>query len=208
MRIGEIKIQSILLMYPSFQLRLDDTDEKSIKNAIFELKADSQIGDLLSSMVGSINRALSYIERRGLSRDRVVEITDFQSRDDVAVIDTSLIEGFLSLEKIIARYSGKETEPDVRVENGKIIAPKADSYKITYKEKIKRVSQISDEGEHLLIDNNIAELLPYFIKGELFKEENQQDAIQAMTLLEKEIDYLLMNKRSDGLFVEAIYRAD
>ena len=71
-------------------------------------------------------------------------------------------------------------------------------YKIKYKRKIKRISQISDDNEHLDVDERIAQILPYYIKGELFREQSESEADLAMKYFEREVEVLLENELRYG----------
>ena len=61
MKLGEIKIQVLELIFPSSEL---EYEESNLNEMLFNLRSSPSYGAYLSASVGSINRALSIIESR------------------------------------------------------------------------------------------------------------------------------------------------
>jgi hypothetical protein len=59
MKLGELKIQALMLIFPSADL---EYDHKNLDEVIFVLKAHPNFGPYIKSSIGAINRALSIIE--------------------------------------------------------------------------------------------------------------------------------------------------
>ena len=59
MKLGEIKIQSLMLIFPSAELEYDESD---LNEVVFVLKAHPSYASYISGSVGAINRALGIIE--------------------------------------------------------------------------------------------------------------------------------------------------
>lgn len=62
MKLGELKIQALMLIFPSAEL---EYDHNNLDEVIFVLKAHPNFGSYIKSSVGAINRALSIIEAGG-----------------------------------------------------------------------------------------------------------------------------------------------
>ena len=108
MKLGEIKIQALSIVYPHLVVRYDDGDEDEINNAVYELKSNPNLEGALESSIGSINRALAHIESMGLGGTRCVDIaasTLKRSAGGQAIIAP---EGdFYSVERVLCHRGGK-----------------------------------------------------------------------------------------------------
>ena len=73
MRLGEIKIQALELIFPSAEL---EYDAENLNEVLFNLRANPSFSSYLSASVGAINRALSVIEaRQGEKTERITHLT-------------------------------------------------------------------------------------------------------------------------------------
>ena len=119
MKIGEIKIQALVLIFPSADL---EYEEESINEAVFALKQSPSYGSYISASVGSINRALAVIE----------------SRLGIAPLD--------------------------------------------------KITHLTPNDTVLDLQESIAQIIPYFIKGDLLLSESPSEAEQAFKLFEELLD--------------------
>lgn len=72
MKLGEIKIQVLELIFPSSEL---EYEESNLNEMLFNLRSSPSYGAYLSASVGSINRALSIIESRSTRRIKRISHT-------------------------------------------------------------------------------------------------------------------------------------
>jgi len=121
MTIGEIKKEALKLMFTNQDNEIDSLDME-------DLYADSNYGDFLNNMYGSINRAIVRLKSKG------VEYTG----------------GWLK----------HDTNDDLEME----------------------------------LDENLCMLIPYFIKGELYEEDNAQNSAITRNLFEDMVDDYLSSK--------------
>ena len=115
MTIGEIKKEALKLMFTNQDNEIDTLDME-------DLYADSNYGDFLNNMYGSINRAIVRLKSKGVI------------------------------------YTGERLRNDT-----------------------------SDDTE-LALDEELCMLIPYFLKGELYEEDNAQEAAIARNLFEDMVD--------------------
>ena len=115
MTIGEIKKEALKLMFTNQDNEIDTLDME-------DLYADSNYGDFLNNMYGSINRAIVRLKSKGVI------------------------------------YAGERLRNDT-----------------------------SDDTE-LALDEELCMLIPYFLKGELYGEDNAQEAAIARNLFEDMVD--------------------
>lgn len=176
MKIGEVKAQSIMLMYPDISISLDEDDASDVERAIYELKLDPNFEGVLRSCVGSINRALSYIEGQDYGETKCVDIgsADCQrTRDRSAVL--KIPEDAFRIERVLCHTGGRTYELCFDIQGKDIIVSYQNgTYTVIYKAKTPRITSTSADSYELGISDSFAEIIPYFVAGELFKQENQE----------------------------------
>ena len=121
MTIGEIKKEALKLMFTNQDNEIDSLD-------MADLYADSNYGDFLNNMYGSINRAIVRLKSKGIE------------------------------------YKGEWLKHNT-----------------------------SDDTD-LLLDKELCMLIPYFLKGDLYEEDNAQQAASARNLFEDMVDDYLTTK--------------
>ena len=75
MNIGEIKRQALQLIFPELELSFDESDNEATNEKIRALRCDPSLRGYLDASVPAINRAISIIEAKGLSRTKSKQIT-------------------------------------------------------------------------------------------------------------------------------------
>ena len=168
MKLGEIKIQALKLMFVNYN------DDISIED-IYALSTDQNYGSYLVNMTGSINRCFSSIEEK-----RVLPVKSYTLHYSDGEADNSffrfnlnaLIPDFFDIERLIYQHKGiycgdmdYQREADILV----LKNPCAEgTYRLLYYPKIARIDSLADNQMELDIPNGIAEQIPYFIKGDLY----------------------------------------
>lgn len=184
MKLGEIKIQAIQLMYPSVFIR--GSDNESLNDTISELKSNSGLCPIIESIVGSINRAMAYLEARGAVPYECIDIPANQcspSLGDRVRID--LPKNLLSIERMYAVADGKAVECEYEIFGDYALAKKKNGvYTVIYKKSLKRVGGADDEDTEIELLNGIGEALPYFIKADLFSQDSESEAQEARAVFD------------------------
>ncbi|MBE6673523.1 MAG: hypothetical protein E7596_00280 [Ruminococcaceae bacterium] len=176
MKIGEIKAQAIMLMYPDVSISFDEEDEKDVERAIYELKLNPNFEGVLRFCIGSINRALSYVEGQGFAETKCVDISsaDCQRTNDGRAV-LPMPNDVFSIERVLCHAGGKAYELCFEVRGNEIISDyKSDTYTVIYKVKAERITSATPDSYKLNVSDSIAEAIPYFVAAELFKQENSQ----------------------------------
>lgn len=192
MRIGEIKAQALMLMYPDTPIRFDDSDDKSVENAIYELKCNPSLAGLLESATGSINRALGIIEAAGLSALKYQEISASACdvRGDGRIVIRPAAD-LLYVDSVTCRYGGKTYVCQYEMSGEHLITnPTRGIITIVYRAKIPRVCSVTSDSHRLPLPRAVCELIPYYIKGELMSQENEEEARLSRQHFEKCIEDL------------------
>ena len=200
-KIGEIKRQSLMLMFPELELTANDRSKDSLNDLINGLLCDPSLKSYLDSMVPAINRALGKIEEAGASKAEIKEI----STAELAPLAGGY---YLDLEKIGARYVKEIYKGNIKIpfsylDSGAVLIKGQGNLKILYKPKIERISTASGASEEINLPTEVLEIIPYFVKAELLLGENDKDAALAMAEFEKALGCLSFSAESGE--VSAVY---
>ena len=195
MRIGEIKKEALRLMF----VPLGDED-------IPELEGDAELAVYLFAMPGSINRALGDLEMRRvlpLCR-RVIEYTEWVCAGDMLTLDLGSMESLYEAVRLSRMTDGGELP--LGFEGGVLSTrglSQGEGCVLLYYPRIQRVSPWENEGELEGVPNDVAALIPYFIKSELFREDDPNEAGEARNWYEGAIEKLLKNIQGRNVDADA-----
>lgn len=179
MKLGEIKIEALKLMFAGNGSDYLDVGVVNLE----EMKTQPEYSDYLGSMNGSINRCFSLLEER-----RVLPTKSFSlgggERHDLG----ALISDFFDVERIVYEGDrGYNSSCEYFREGDSIIIKDYDErgeYRVLYKPKLERITPGKDEEYEIPIPDSIACLIPYFIKGELFRMDEPDEAAEARNWFE------------------------
>ena len=194
MNLGEIKIQPLKLMFVNYN------DDIYIED-IYALSTDQNYGSYLVNMTGSINRCFSSIEEK-----RVLPVKSYTLHYSDGEADNSffrfnlnaLIPDFFDIERLIYQHKGiycgdmdYQREADILV----LKNPCAEgTYRLLYYPKIARIDSLADNQMELDIPNGIAEQIPYFIKGDLYRDDEPNEASEARNWFEAAMDAIITGR--------------
>lgn len=184
MKLHDIMIESLKLMFSAY-----DRDLALAK--IDDLKVDSAYRDYIYNMPPAINRAFHIIENKGVLKE-IVRTYDAESTErwkNVAVPEEiSSADGVLGGR--LTRIDYRVLHHGVRVafsdiigrSNGEVLLPSVvggEQYDVFYSPKIHRVTAETPEDTEIPIPDEIASLVPYYVKSELYREEDISEADNA-----------------------------
>lgn len=192
MKIGDIKVEALKLMFAAYDHDYNSSD-------LTYMKDGEAYRDYLINMPGSINRAFGVLERRGVLPPKSVVITgDETTCDGVTVNMKEAVtdKDFLDVDRVSFKSVYGEYYPTCPYsrEGDKIMLSrlhKGDTYTVFYKPSIKRIDSSSKDTDEVPIPDRIAELIPYFIKSELYREEDPEEATRARSLFDQGINELI-----------------
>lgn len=175
MKIGTIKAEALKLMY------LTGSDTVGAED-IDMLESEENLRPYLFAMTGAINRCLSDIEVRRILPTKTKRIG--QSLSGTLVLSLSEITDFYDVERVSAAISGEyRGNVSFFTEGDFLMIPDADAgavYTLIYHPKIRRLSGNEWNTEELEgIPDAVACLIPYYIKGELYREDEPNEAGEA-----------------------------
>ena len=184
MKIGEIKLQAMSLIFPSTQL---DYASDNVSDAIFRLKSNPNYSAHLSATTGAINRALSIIEARRLTELDEIELDKASGEVNGDLLCFALKDEVFSICQVI---SGG-IEIDFRHRFDKLYVRRGSvrgSLKVRYFTKIERLCGESDDNEELPLNESIAEQIPYFVKADLLLCESPEESRESREIFFKALD--------------------
>lgn len=210
MMIYQIKEEALKLMFATYE-DIDTLDETS-----------NEIGSYLRAMNGSIMRALLRLQQKGLTPLKRLEAKNIHERwilnDNPLTIDVKdAIDDMYKLDRVVVN-SGYiyEGNADYRFEGDilTVFAPK-ESVAIIYYKKVPDRHELfevdEDDAFDLTfwgLDEDLQEYIPYFIKGELFKEDDPTDAREAMMIFNTYIEDRIIENTNVQTRVNVRYRDD
>lgn len=204
MRVGDIKVEAIKLMFTNYGFDFSINDLQT-------MLADENYGSYIVNMNGAIARALDRIENACVVPLKRKEITIgecVESRNFIR-FDTSTIGDFFMLDRVTAEYDTGEYAGNVEyaVEGDVLLLPnhKA-SYTILYYPTIKTINEETQDTDEIWIPEKIARLIPYFIKGDLYQEEEPDLAADARNIFEASLDDLKKQNQSKQDYVYRTFR--
>ncbi len=204
MKLGEIKLQTLLMMNAN---GMDDIragagiTAASIGEHISSLMQMEAYSDYLIAMPGAINRCFGELEnRRVLAALPLMSVTLPIVTQTVGVSRYSISENAPNLYEIErVAYSNAAgiyvRSADFIREGDTLILPAIDpsreSYTLVYRRRINKIGAYSADGEELDVPESIAEFIPYYLKAELYREDEVNEAQAARAIWEQTVSSLL-----------------
>jgi hypothetical protein len=202
MTIGEIKIQALKLMFVSY------SDDLSPENLI-DLEGQENYRPYLVNMNGAIDRCISDIERRCVVPTKTMDLIPqeesaegYQTRIEITAPDFYEIER-ISKESLY-EYDGEH--PFDREGNTILLADfdKNAIYRMLYYPRIKRTATQNDI-EQIDLPEDIAAVVAYYVKGDLFREDEPNEASEARNWYESAMQMIQKPRISKINKVRSVY---
>jgi hypothetical protein len=204
MTVGQIKIEALRLMFAA------DLDPLISPKNIADHETDGQYGDYLTAMTGSINRAINDIVSRRILPEEALEIPagTGSTRYGNRRINLSEYPYIYDVSRVIAESDrGYDGAHPFRMEGRTVLLLGADAeekYTLLYYPRVKAVETWENERE-LEIPDEIASVIPYFVKGELYRQDEAGDASEAMSWYEQRIAALSPYSTGTQTHVASVY---
>ncbi len=210
MKLGEIKLEALMMIFPgeALSVNLEDLNE-----ALGILRGDPNFSDYLAAMPGAINRCFGVLENSGVLPTKQAELAIESERRLVRCELNALSPDYGILERVAfegAGGTGYTSECDYMKESADVILLPymgKGRFIFIYTPRLPRVSNISDEDTDVLLGrDDIASLIPYYVKSELLYTEHPDDARLARQLFEESLNGLVSHKEGYQGKVQSVYR--
>ncbi len=210
MKLGEIKIEALRLMFAG------DQKDMTVDSLII-MNYEEEYRDYLLKMPFAINRCFSLLEEKRVLPTKSVSINskkDFFEGDKQASPpkpvfinkEIELPEDFFDVERIV--YDGPDgyrSNCEYYREGDKLFIKNREikgEYRLLYKPSLPRITSMTPNNEELLIPDRIACFIPYFIKAELFRMDEPDEANEARNWFEAAIESISNNNGGVQTHVE------
>lgn len=187
MTVGEIKIASLKLMF-------DVGEEQVFASDIETLMQDSNYSSRLILMNESIDRAIDKILLSNAIDDKVVTVA-LQSG---LVCLKEQINDFYELVSLLKENNGvlEKVNDYEMVGADYVILKESGTYVVQYKHR--PLSVTSDEQE-VDVQEDLARIIPYFVKADLFEEDNPSMAFASRNIFENSLSsYVYFKKKQSN----------
>ena len=216
MKLGEIKLEALMLCFANPELEIDTEDEEIFLNALNNLKYDENYKDYMNAMPGSINRCFSSIEQKGILPSKTIKLTGDSLSSQAGVVKLELkelVSDFHHLESVTLVSNGVVIPhmPFVRIGNDTItLQPigKNDEYIIIYEPRIPRIKISTPESYDVELPDDISALIPYFIKGDILRVDDADEAAEARNIFEAMCREMYFGEEGYQNEVETVYRQE
>ena len=182
MKLGDIKLEALKLMFTNYN---EDIGIEQLQN----LLGDEMYGNYLIAMTGSINRCFADLETRGVLPIKTFILpggTLDEKGRSLKFNLKELILDFLTLERLVYETNScKYDDEDIafRTAGDSLLLPwfdgSTETYTVIYRPRIQRIFPYTSDETELDIPDYIAEFIPYWIKGELFRDDEPNEAGEA-----------------------------
>jgi hypothetical protein len=203
MKVGDIKIEALKLMFVnySFDLGIDDLQS---------MISDENYGSYIVNMNGAIARALDRIENACIVPIKRYEIPfeECISTRQFLKFDLSAIKDLYIIDRITAEYDGEyDGNVGFSLEGDMLLLPKDSAdFTILYYPTIKTIDENVQDTDDIWIPERIARLIPYFIKSELYQEEEPDLAADARNMFEASLEDLKKQTQSKQNYIHKTFR--
>jgi hypothetical protein len=186
MTLGEIKLESLRLMYAN--------DEELTIDKLEYLSQDNKYKDYLDRMPGAINRAISRFMTYKVMPTKMQEIEASEGtmyKQYLKLDLNTMLTDFETLERIV--YINDKVIPNIDYEaltDGVILIPLSSTVKaegvfgVEYTPKITPITRASKNDEELDLPEALARIIPYFVKGDLFEQDEPELSATARNIFE------------------------
>lgn len=206
MKLGDIKIEALKLMFVNYNVDFQIEE-------LEQLALDENYGSYLVNMPGAINRCFSSLEEKG-----VLPVKSYALKPSEALASgsflrfdlASLINDFFDIERIVYENDNGEYVGDYEYQReGNVIVLSnigcGEYYTVLYKPKLERITALTDDNLELAIPNDIASHIPYFVKGDLYRDDEPNEASEARNWYEAAMEAILATKVNKVNKVQNIY---
>lgn len=189
MKLGDIKVEALRLMFMGGAMEIG-------ADQLLDYADDTTYGYYLSRMPGAINRAFSVIERRHVLPVKAVRLVadgDGTVRFDLKTLAPDLYD----VARLTWSWEGAYLpSAEYQMEGTDLLVPAFDTeadYTLLYYPRIPRVSDGTPDTNEIDLPDEIAEVIPYAIKGDLFRADNETEADAARVFFEAALQEIALS---------------
>jgi len=182
MTFAEVKIAALKLMFASYDYLVAEN--------IKDYESDSNLNAYLYQMNESINRCFDRFLSDKAAPQAIVDFDDEEyeiTEDDYFYyMDLTQITDLYRLERVMYITNGViDISVDNLVQANVLVLPiKTGDYKLVYTKKMPYITDDTEDSDEVDLPDEIVRLIPYFIKSELYEEDEPNLATVARSIFE------------------------
>ncbi len=222
MKLGDIKIEALKLMFVDFVTDYGAED-------ITSLSTDETCKDYLANMPGAINRCFADLERRGAVPTRSLTLGE-EGRSvrfgNVRYELRAIAPDYQRIERVVkeyadGRYNGSYeyrleggtlilAAPNIRTytEEGVEKSEECEIYTLIYRPALPRITRDTNDEEEIALPDSIANLIPYYVKGDLYRMDEPDEASEARSWYEGALAEMLVENDGVQEKVESVFAVE
>ena len=207
MKLKEIKLEALRIMFCAAAIESED---------LAKLTYDEECKDYLAYMPGVINRCFSNLEGRDVLPVKRAVLSPYSGEKYGGAIRYEIPKILPDLFKIerVAKESEREgyiTSVGYAREGNSLMLSEIredERYIVLYRPRLKRINSLTDEETELDIPEHIAALIPYFVKSELFRQDEPDEAQEARNWYEGGLADIVNESDTVQTRVKSVYGAE
>lgn len=206
MKIGEIKLEALRIMNIN-------NDAELTLDKFEDIKAEARYSKYINNMTNSINRAIDYINHRKVLPIKRMPLSSMVKISGLKTNKFPLqqISDFISIDKVVYEDEKDYIESvPYNMEGIDLVVSNEynDKYlTLLYNPKMQLLdSYVSDDDVIIGMSDKFARIIPYFIKFDLYQEDEPDLALNAKATFEQELESLrVVETRQDNFTIEKVY---
>ena len=189
MTLGEVKAEALKLMFARADVVIS-------ANLIDLLAEDERFSDYLRGMTGAVNRCFSSLEQKRILPLKTYLVPAREGTDSDLFLRVDLtrdIPDLFDVCRVCAEYEDTHryigAAPFEREGYTLLLENRKDAhYRVLYYPVLPRISASSPNELSLPLPEGISSLIPYYIKGDLFRLDDPAEAAEARNWYEQMTD--------------------
>ncbi len=206
MKLGEIKLEALKIM------NINNDSFLFVEN-MSSILGEKKYAKYLNNMFNAINKAIDIINHKKILPQKRIILSELPVKQSAVNnrFDLSLLNDFLSISRIVYEDDKgyQERIPFEREGNLVVISNKylPEYLVMIYDTKAPNITlDLEDTDEVLCLSDEFARLIPYYIKFELYQEDEPQLAFAAKNSFEQGLEALRVNDdEHESYSIEEVY---
>ena len=202
MTLAELKIECLRIIFAN-------ADEILYPDRLSEYETDEQYRDYLANMTGAINRCFSTLENKRVLpvKTFLIESSSVVASRRIRIDMKQAVSDFFDIDRVIGEsdYTYK-SNVDFWMAGDLLIVPNENlDYTVLYYPTLPRIKSTTSGDMEIPVPDNIAAYIPYYVKGDIYREDEPNEAAEARNWFEQAISELEGKREQYQGTVESIY---
>ena len=209
MKLGEIKLEALKIMNIN-------NDSVLVLENMDAILGEKRYAKYLNNMFNCINKAIDVINHKKILPQNRIEMSELEVKQGAINnrFDVSSIHDFMSISRIVYEDSNgyRERIPFEREGNLVVVPNKylPEYLAMVYNTKIENITDnIADTDDIQNLSDELARLIPYYIKFELYQEDEPDLALTAKNTFDQGIESLrVYDDEFESFNIEKVYSSE